>query len=76
MSLEDKILDQITCNLPDWKITYDNDNEKYVLTTNFNGVRLSPEEISWFKKLGLEIFSIYKNDGYLSVQFVSSGGYS
>jgi len=76
MSLEDKILDQITCNLPNWKIAHDEQNEKYVLTTNFNGIRLTPEEITSFKKLGLEIFSIYKTDEYLSIEFVSCGGYS
>lgn len=76
MSLEEKIISQITDNLPNWVIVYDGNNEKYILTTSFNGIRLTPEEISWFKKIGLEIFSIYKTDEFLSIEFVSCGGYS
>lgn len=76
MSIEKNILSQIKDNMPLWDINYDDTEEKYNLTSSCSEIRLNPEHIEMFRKLGLNIFSVDLTEETLTIKFITSGGFS
>lgn len=73
--IEEKVVMYLREFLDLWDVTYNVEEQKYVVKTN-SFISLTAEQIEHIDKMGLTIFSIQKYVNTLVVKFVSAGGHS